>query len=223
VQAKSSDFGLSRLLTRHAKLLGGSLVWMPPEVFHRSAALRPKPNSVIFSFGRLLFLVVTGTSDLKDMDREAIAECLDEARFPPLDWPKASAFEELSKDLVDECLNVEESLQPSTKDVYKAIIAWPCDSPVTKMQALSLRGVRVCGTSLRGLSWLWVLMRGNLLPWDPPTTARSLRWHFPRSRQPTLRRWQRCWRRSALGFLRFALGRVASLMWECWRPESGRV
>eukprot|EP00401_Gymnodinium_catenatum_P063706 CAMPEP_0117601172 /NCGR_PEP_ID=MMETSP0784-20121206/76885_1 /TAXON_ID=39447 /ORGANISM="" /LENGTH=636 /DNA_ID=CAMNT_0005403865 /DNA_START=168 /DNA_END=2075 /DNA_ORIENTATION=- len=200
VQAKLLDFGLARMLTRCARPLGGSLLWVAPEVFRCDVRQRPKASADIFSFGRVMYLVVTRRKPLEDMDVQTLAECLNEARFPPLKWPKTSALEDYAKDivdpevfrgdarqrikasadifsfgrviylvvtrmkplddmdmqtlseclhearfppllwpktsaledyakdLVDKCLNVQESLRPSSKDVYEAIIAWPVNS-----------------------------------------------------------------------------------------------
>jgi len=62
------------------------------------------------------------------MDGQAVVECLNEARFPPLVRPKTSALEDCANEVVDRCLNVQESLRPSMKDVYEAILAWPLDA-----------------------------------------------------------------------------------------------
>jgi len=129
---KLLDFGLSRLMTRCSKLLGGTLPWMAPEVFTRCASRRPKLSADFFSFGRLFSLVVTRTKPLAGMKKQAIIACLRAPQFPPLDWPRASALEECWKIIVDECLAVPESLRPSAKELYEAITALPFDSSATE-------------------------------------------------------------------------------------------
>merc|ERR1712007_88272 len=134
VQPKLLDFGLARLLTRRPRPLGGTRPWMAPEAFRRDASLRPKPSADVFSCGRLIYFVVTRMEPLKGMDKKAIVRCLHEARFPALDWPKASALEDASKNTVDECLKVPECLRPSAKELYEAIVAWPFDSSIKMLK-----------------------------------------------------------------------------------------
>jgi len=57
--AKLLDFGLSRLLTRNAKPLGGTLVWMAPEVVARKKGSVDTPSDV-FSFGCVMLFCLTG-------------------------------------------------------------------------------------------------------------------------------------------------------------------
>jgi len=54
--AKLADFGLSRLMTRRAKPLGGTRMWVAPEVLLGRAT--PAPSSDVFSFGRLFFMTM---------------------------------------------------------------------------------------------------------------------------------------------------------------------
>jgi len=57
--AKLLDFGLSWLLTRNAKPLGGTLVWMAPEVCARKKGSVDTPSDV-FSFGCVMLFCLTG-------------------------------------------------------------------------------------------------------------------------------------------------------------------
>jgi len=134
VQPKLLDFGLARLLTRRPRPLGGTRPWMAPEAFRRDPSVRPKPSADVFSCGRLIYFVVTRVEPLKGMGKKAIGRCLNEGRFPALDWPKASALEDASKNTVEQCLKVPECLRPSTKELYEAIVAWPFDSSVTMLK-----------------------------------------------------------------------------------------
>jgi len=56
MRAKLTDFGLSKLMTRNVQPLGGTRMWVAPEVLLGSVA--PAPSSDVFSFGRLLYMTM---------------------------------------------------------------------------------------------------------------------------------------------------------------------
>eukprot|EP00927_Polykrikos_kofoidii_P007720 TRINITY_DN13166_c0_g1_i1.p1 TRINITY_DN13166_c0_g1~~TRINITY_DN13166_c0_g1_i1.p1 ORF type:complete len:601 (+),score=80.55 TRINITY_DN13166_c0_g1_i1:63-1805(+) len=54
---KILDFGLSRIVTRHAKALGGSRKWVAPEVLRGGI---PSPAADVFAFGKIMMFIMTG-------------------------------------------------------------------------------------------------------------------------------------------------------------------
>jgi len=89
-RAKLLDFGLSRLLTRQAKPLGGTTRWMAPELFE-DRRIRPDTAADVYSFGLLMFFISTGAKPFEDVDDQAIAQRRD-GRLPLfLSWPDGSS------------------------------------------------------------------------------------------------------------------------------------
>jgi len=82
---KLLDFGLSRLLTKHAKPIGGSLEFMAPEVARNRSP--PTCAADVFSFGRLAYFVVTGTRPCQGKSRQDLIDMLRDKQLPELIWP----------------------------------------------------------------------------------------------------------------------------------------
>merc|ERR1719356_1284607 len=82
---KLVDFGLSRLLTRKAKPLGGTLTWMAPELIQKPG-MPPAPSADVFSFGRLAYFVTTGIAPLSGIDPRQIVKMARASRILPLQW-----------------------------------------------------------------------------------------------------------------------------------------
>mmetsp|Transcript_38662 Transcript_38662/g.111681 ORF Transcript_38662/g.111681 Transcript_38662/m.111681 type:complete len:765 (-) Transcript_38662:125-2419(-) len=116
---KLLDFGLARTLTRHAKPLGGTLVWVAPEVVlypHQP----PHVAADVFSFGRVAFFVLTGSLATADAAHEKIIDQIKKQCTPILPWP--SRFEpdlERCRSHVDSCTEFQACLRPSMEKVGK--------------------------------------------------------------------------------------------------------
>jgi len=118
--AKLLDFGLSRVLTRHAKPLGGSRAWMAPEV--ALGLSLPQPASDIFSFGRLVFFTVTGSNPCERTNMEALLGSFRKGRTPPLPWPQgASALAVACKGLVGMTSVYKEDHRPMASQVQQQL------------------------------------------------------------------------------------------------------
>eukprot|EP00927_Polykrikos_kofoidii_P040907 TRINITY_DN34882_c0_g2_i1.p1 TRINITY_DN34882_c0_g2~~TRINITY_DN34882_c0_g2_i1.p1 ORF type:complete len:762 (+),score=92.96 TRINITY_DN34882_c0_g2_i1:36-2288(+) len=85
-RAKLIDFGLSRLVTRRSTAAGGTVHWVAPEVIC-CPSTRPSPSSDVFSFGRLLFSILTGQQPLAQISETAIVDMVFIRCVPPLAWP----------------------------------------------------------------------------------------------------------------------------------------
>jgi len=117
VRAKLLDFGLSRVLTRHAKPMGGTLCWAAPELLRtRGTATGTAPD--VFSFGRLAYFVVTGRlpfqSPLVGNFEAAVAQLV-----APLEWPPGSWLSDKWRPLVEQCAREEASARPAMQQVYR--------------------------------------------------------------------------------------------------------
>jgi len=129
---KLLDFGLARVLTRHAKPLGGTLSWIAPEVFCRGQQ-RPRCSADIFSLGMLLYFVATLQHPRKGMTRSDIKHALRSAEPASLEWPLDYAFQPYCKTLVESCIQLQEHLRPSANEVYVAISSWSrTDEPLAQ-------------------------------------------------------------------------------------------
>jgi len=120
---KLLDFGLSRVLTKHAKPLGGSLEFMAPEV----AARRGPPDCTadVFSLGRLAFFVVTGTRPYKGYTRNQLQNMLDMHLLPELAWPKSGWMSSACKTTAQPCVQYRPELRPSMDQFYRHLYTWP--------------------------------------------------------------------------------------------------
>jgi len=135
IQAKLVDFGLSRILTRKARPLGGTpLHWMAPELLVANPCA-PAPSADIFSFGRLLGMIISG--------QVALSGVKEEESWGPMPFTsedsKASVKEEPLlmewRELCETCCRREPSQRPSTQDVYASIMSLSPLSPASKAKA----------------------------------------------------------------------------------------
>jgi len=122
VHSKLLDFGLSQIQSRNPRHLGGTLRWMAPDVYHHQDG-KPERSSDVYSFGRLIFFVLTGVKPLAGHTEAQVKHMLVTAMLPSVLWPGKSALEQFCKPLVDDCLLLEPSLRPPTPKIYEAVVA----------------------------------------------------------------------------------------------------
>jgi len=114
---KLLDFGLARALTRHAMPLGGTLIWMAPELVS-SPGHRPQISTDVFSFGRLAFFTLTGTMPLAKMTRQEIIKCIEQEKIPAQSWPPDLEPNLAScRNCVEHCMEFQASARPSMETV----------------------------------------------------------------------------------------------------------
>ena len=118
-RAKVMDFGLSRLVTREARPLGGTIRWMAPEMFMNAE----KPNAACdtFSLGRLMYFIITKKVPLAGLSAENIVTL--ERRGSPVevDWSVAAAHH--LTQIACKCLARQPSLRPQMAEVLNMISA----------------------------------------------------------------------------------------------------
>merc|ERR1740121_61007 len=120
-RAKLIDFGLSRLLTKHAEPLGGTLNWMAPELVCSLSRRKPAPSADVFSFGRLLFIIATGQTPLQVMPRAAILHSAKQGRMEPLSWPPEAPLSEMFRPIADRCMTLDPADRPSMQEMQDAV------------------------------------------------------------------------------------------------------
>jgi len=120
---KLLDFGLSRLLTKHAKHIGGSLEYMAPEVATRTHP--PGCAADVFSFGRLAYFVVTSLRPCEGMDTKELKDMIRRQLLPVFIWPERHWMSSACKHMVEECVMWEPSLRTTMSNVYRILCTWP--------------------------------------------------------------------------------------------------
>jgi len=106
------DFGLSRLLTPGAPRLGGTLQWKAPEVaLNRRGSVSPAAD--VFSFGRLVYMIMSGRPPLQKATRDQIIESALRGQCVPLEWPSEMARLDEIQAMVVACTDMEPKRRPS--------------------------------------------------------------------------------------------------------------
>eukprot|EP00811_Abedinium_folium_P004746 NODE_1436_length_2477_cov_13.977447.p1 GENE.NODE_1436_length_2477_cov_13.977447~~NODE_1436_length_2477_cov_13.977447.p1 ORF type:complete len:760 (+),score=133.64 NODE_1436_length_2477_cov_13.977447:41-2281(+) len=124
VRAKLLDFGLSRLVTKDSPPLGGSVKWIAPELLMARRG-PPESSADIFSFGRLLYLVMTGERPLDGVTPQTIIKhARKHGRVPPLPWPAACPFRDQSIALCNELLHFQPLRRPDIVTVSAELLTW---------------------------------------------------------------------------------------------------
>jgi len=116
-RAKLLDFGLARVCTRHARVLGGTLRWLAPELVG-SHVRAPNSSADVFSFGRLVFFVLTGRFPIENVSRSKLRQFLKSAELPELQWGHAGRDAAAYRPLVEECTQVDPSVRPRMTQVH---------------------------------------------------------------------------------------------------------
>eukprot|EP00928_Gymnodinium_smaydae_P012517 TRINITY_DN14535_c0_g1_i5.p1 TRINITY_DN14535_c0_g1~~TRINITY_DN14535_c0_g1_i5.p1 ORF type:complete len:695 (+),score=41.16 TRINITY_DN14535_c0_g1_i5:40-2124(+) len=120
-QVKLLDFGLSRLLRSQTKPCGGTPRWMDPEVASKRVR-QPHARFDIFSFGYLMYFIMTGKRPYEGVSATAIKERHRLGVIAELTWPSASALQEMVKELAETCLQSEQ--RPSANLIVHKLSEW---------------------------------------------------------------------------------------------------
>lgn len=124
VHAKILDFGISRVLTRSAKPLGGTVRWKAPELFRRPA-VKPDRAADVYSFGCLLFFAVSGKQPLDQLDKDEIKYLQQQRANLRLTWPQDSTLIGQCEMMVDQATRVDPTMRPSMQQIYEDLVQWP--------------------------------------------------------------------------------------------------
>lgn len=121
---KLLDFGLSRIVTKNAVPLGGTLRWAAPEVVNNSEK-KPHPSADVFSFGRLAYFITTKQKPLAGLSEKSIRQFSKNGGIPLLEWPSGDAMMERGVDLVQWCSESNPQNRCSASDIHDMLCAWP--------------------------------------------------------------------------------------------------
>jgi serine/threonine protein kinase len=118
---------LRRRQAQHRKLL----VWTAPEAFSMEEAAFT-PSADVFSFGRLMYLVVTGDEPLHSVGLKAIEKATQKRTVLPLAWPDYWEAERLvmaslvlrCRSLVERCCIPNPLLRPSMNGAFNDVRYW---------------------------------------------------------------------------------------------------
>eukprot|EP00930_Biecheleria_cincta_P055557 TRINITY_DN41872_c0_g1_i1.p1 TRINITY_DN41872_c0_g1~~TRINITY_DN41872_c0_g1_i1.p1 ORF type:complete len:776 (+),score=119.72 TRINITY_DN41872_c0_g1_i1:109-2436(+) len=113
---KLLDFGLARVMSKHARPLGGTLRYMAPEVMRGAA---PQCASDVFSFGRLVFVVLTGLVPLRSFSEDEVRR-MSQACSPELDWP-ADIEPSLQVQIAHQCMQFDASSRPAMSEIQNTL------------------------------------------------------------------------------------------------------
>eukprot|EP00928_Gymnodinium_smaydae_P087178 TRINITY_DN7149_c0_g2_i1.p1 TRINITY_DN7149_c0_g2~~TRINITY_DN7149_c0_g2_i1.p1 ORF type:complete len:766 (-),score=70.93 TRINITY_DN7149_c0_g2_i1:418-2715(-) len=121
--AKLLDFGLSRLLTGEGIRVGGTVRWMAPEVIlgDENAA---STKVDVFSFGRLLYKIMTGCGPLRGSTAKMIRQSALSGSCLPLIWPDSMPLFQETKDLCDRCSQWAAAARPEMINVQSTLREW---------------------------------------------------------------------------------------------------
>jgi len=120
VKAKLLDFGLARSLTKHANPLGGTPRWAAPEVFHGRS--RPSTLADVYSFGRIIFITVTGLQPGgHSMDSDAMEG---HQPYHEAEILVGNKLAGKSRSLIEKCSSREVTIRPSMREVHSEVLAW---------------------------------------------------------------------------------------------------
>eukprot|EP00812_Abedinium_dasypus_P015810 NODE_946_length_1300_cov_281.594378.p1 GENE.NODE_946_length_1300_cov_281.594378~~NODE_946_length_1300_cov_281.594378.p1 ORF type:complete len:287 (-),score=73.23 NODE_946_length_1300_cov_281.594378:421-1167(-) len=123
-RAKLLDFGLSRIITRGARPLGGTTAWMAPELLTKTRC-RPHASADVFSFGCVLFHVMTGMVPLKGIARADVVKMWQHrTSTSPMIWPPESAFRDEGSALCQEMMDFQPSQRPHMSAVHHRLVGW---------------------------------------------------------------------------------------------------
>lgn len=122
-RARLIDFGLSRFQTRNAKRLGGTLRWMAPEVRHKSS--QPSPSADVYSFGLLLYFIITGKRPGEKLSPSEFKQIVPEMLYSTLcQWTDDVDLLEEARALCKNCLRVEPSSRIGMAGVQTTLSEW---------------------------------------------------------------------------------------------------
>eukprot|EP00405_Crypthecodinium_cohnii_P034593 CAMPEP_0206531106 /NCGR_PEP_ID=MMETSP0325_2-20121206/3574_1 /ASSEMBLY_ACC=CAM_ASM_000347 /TAXON_ID=2866 /ORGANISM="Crypthecodinium cohnii, Strain Seligo" /LENGTH=659 /DNA_ID=CAMNT_0054027299 /DNA_START=262 /DNA_END=2241 /DNA_ORIENTATION=+ len=161
-RAKLVDFGLSRVLTRRPRPLGGTVLWMAPEVLRQAT---PNAASDIFSFGRVMYFTVTGNEPFQGMPRASVAAMITKGQPPPLPWVEDCSLAKCCKPLANWCMSLDFKARPTAQDVSAWLERWLLSEDIPKEPNFDLSSDTICSFETiafhSGLQQVMATMKGK--------------------------------------------------------------
>ncbi|CAE8614113.1 unnamed protein product [Polarella glacialis] len=111
------DFGLSRFQKVKGEIPGGSIGWQAPEAITEESK-GPACSADMYSFGRLLYFVITAQRPSGGLKPHLIKQMARERRTPELQWPaEAVALQSEFRGLCEACSHTEPDRRPEAPAV----------------------------------------------------------------------------------------------------------
>jgi len=136
-RAKLIDFGLSRLLTRRAKPLSGTLRWMAPELICRPGD-KPQSSADIFSLGRVAYLIITCQRPLEGMRERVVVEMARRGFTNLLFWQESKPLQSECKELCARLMSIKPEERPTACQAHQETSSWTLPDLEQEMPALKL-------------------------------------------------------------------------------------
>jgi len=123
--------------------LGGTARWAAPEVVtKREGALALSAD--IFSFGRLVFLIITAQKPLIGISGDDIISKIKAGSCHALEWPTENQLRSLAQPLVDQCTSFEPSTRPSIDQVQDVLRGWGSKADCAPLRAILSKAFPPC-------------------------------------------------------------------------------
>jgi len=136
-RAKLVDFGLSRLLTKSVRPMGGTMEWMAPELV-LDRARKPQPSADVFSCGRVAHMIIACRKPLQGIRRRTILNMAKNGTIPILIWREGSPLHSECKQMCEQLLKFDPEQRPSMVTVHQEASAWMLPHMKERMPALEL-------------------------------------------------------------------------------------
>jgi len=152
--AKVADMGLSQILTRHSKLLGGTQRWMAPEM-RLGDATRVYPSADVFSFGLLMLFVAKSAG--KSLPHEGQNGRADVPQEDASYLDQTTLLAKCTR-LCSDCTTVEPESRPTMEESQLELLCFlPSEPALLVPYGSSILGMMVCSTT-------WDEARSKLFP-----------------------------------------------------------
>jgi len=136
-RAKLVDFGLSRLITKRVRPLGGTLDWMAPEIISGPNG-RPKASADVFSFGRLAYLMIACRKPMQGISRKVIIDMAKSGVTQPLQWSEGMPLHKECREMCQGMLCLDPQGRPSMAQVHIEASSWTLPDMAKHMPTLAL-------------------------------------------------------------------------------------
>jgi len=121
LRSKLGDFGLSRLVYKVESRMGGTLRWMAPEIITSNGSVSPAASADVFSFGRMMSMILSGVRPCKDYSRQEIIRATRDGRLPPLAWPRDTAETKRLGEFGKSCVAIDPLQRPTMQNATEQI------------------------------------------------------------------------------------------------------
>jgi len=120
-RSKLGDFGLSRMVYKVTSRMGGSLRWMAPEIITSNGSASPDATADVFSFGRLMSLILSGVKPCAGLSRQDITRATRNGRLPSLVWPRDTLDISKLSEFGKRCVSIDPLQRPTMAEATEQL------------------------------------------------------------------------------------------------------